>query len=66
MKEKELIKEMADILWQFPRAVDAMNDEWGKQENNKAFEAALEEVEELMARGKALALIVKTAEEKKI
>ena len=66
MNEKEIIKEMADILWQLPRAIDACNDEWNKEDNDKEFEAALEEVEELMARGKALALIVKTAEEKKI
>jgi hypothetical protein len=60
--EKEIMKEMANILWNLPRAIDALNDEWGKEGNDASFEAALEEVESLMAQGKALAFIVKSAQ----
>jgi len=55
MKENELTAKMAKLILDLAPAVDTLNEEWYKTENDSDFEKALEVVETLLKEGKDLA-----------
>ena len=65
MTNEDLVKEMAEILYHLPGAIDELNYQWGLEGNDKVFEACLLVVETVMARGRELALAVSPELEKK-
>jgi len=67
MNGTDTSEEMAKILRVLPAAIDKLNDEWYQENNDEAFEAALEEVESLAQRGYKLAsAVLESGQKKKI
>ena len=62
MNIEETAAEMAEILLAITPAVDELNESWGEEGNDARFVVAITALEALMARGKILALSVKTAQ----
>jgi hypothetical protein len=55
MTDKEVIRHMASIFIRLPEALETLYEEWRKENNDMEFDIALEEVETMLAQGKALA-----------
>jgi hypothetical protein len=58
MNENELATKMAKLILELSPAIDTLNEEWYKEDNDDDFEKANEVVETLMKEAKALARTV--------
>lgn len=58
MNENELAIKMAKLILELSPAIDTLNEEWYKEDNDDDFEKANEVVETLMKEAKALARTV--------